>query len=542
MSVEQVEKMSKWANTNQAEGKPIIILPGNGITYTEAAERLFKLIGPTKTMFTRDGVPVVLKTRDDGLLTLKILQPAAARSQFEKYAQLMAWRKGQRGDLVLKPITCNEDTATVLLQSEVAAALLPPVRGLINCPVLREVNGKLAVAQKGYDEATHLLVTAGAAPSSVPLPKAIEDILALLEDFDFQSDGDKARAVASLITPALKVGGFIKERVPADVAEADQSQAGKTYRQRIIAAVYNERASLVTGREGGVGSVDESLNQQLIAGRPFIQFDNFRGRFDSRHLEAFLTADRSFPCRVPHRGEVTISPENTFIFLTSNGVDTTRDFANRSNIIRIRKRPAGHVFRSFPEGDVLNMVRQRQAHYLGSIHAVIREWHAQGKKRTGETRHDFREWAQVVDWIIQHVFRLCPVMEGHKEAQERVSSPNLVWLRHLTLAVDQAGELSRPLSAAEIHSLCESAGISIPGLNSRTDANNGARVIGTVMARIFKTTQDHEVGDYKVLRDEVFVRRNKPSAGGSSKSFTYTVTKSGLSATERSNAAAAATR
>ena len=107
--------------------------------------------------------------------------------------------------------------------------------------------------------------------------------------------------IASLITPALKSGGFIKGRVPADVAEADQSQSGKTYRQKVIAALYNEQLSLVTSREGGVGSIDESLNQALVAGRPFIQFDNFRGRFESAHLEAFLTAEGSFPCRVPHR-------------------------------------------------------------------------------------------------------------------------------------------------------------------------------------------------------------------------------------------------
>ena len=46
----------------------------------------------------------------------------------------------------------------------------------------------------------------------------------------------------------------------------------------------------MTHRVSGVGSIDETFDQQLIAGRPFIQFDNFRGHFDSPHLEAFLTA------------------------------------------------------------------------------------------------------------------------------------------------------------------------------------------------------------------------------------------------------------
>jgi hypothetical protein len=90
--------------------------------------------------------------------------------------------------------------------------------------------------------------------------------------------GDRSRAIASFITPALKTGGLIQGKVPADVAEADQSQSGKTYRQKLVAAVYNESVSIVSQKIGGVGSVDESLSARLVEGRPFIQFDNFRGR------------------------------------------------------------------------------------------------------------------------------------------------------------------------------------------------------------------------------------------------------------------------
>jgi hypothetical protein len=319
--------------------------------------------------------------------------------------------------------------------------------------------------------------------------------------------------------------GFIKGRVPADVAEADQSQSGKTYRQKVLAAIYNEKVSLVTSREGGVGSVDESLNQQLIAGRPFIQFDNFRGRFDSPHLEAFLTAEGSFPCRVPHRGEVTVPPENYFLFLTSNGVNTTRDLANRSNIIRIRKKPSGFAFRKFPEGDLLAHVRARQAYYLGCVFAVIRHWHAEEQPRTDETRHDFREWVQVADWIVQNVFGLGPVMEGHQEAQERVSNPALVWLRSLALAIDETRDLNREFTATEIHSLCENADITIPGLRDGTDEDKAKRVVGTVMAKLFRDSDTLHLDGYQVVREERYVARDNINAGGGFKSKTYTVRK-----------------
>ena len=523
MNSDQIGAFEEWADDNKANGLPLLVLPSGDVTITQSATELFTLIAPTKRLFVRGGAVVNLVKRDDGLLALEILRPAAARSSFKKFAKLVAWRKGEDNAMVLKPVTCPQEMADALLHSEEAAKLLPRVQGLINCPVLREVDGKLAVAGRGYDEATRLLVTDGKEPPVVTLAKAVEELRALFVDFDFQSEGDKARAVASLITPALKAGGFLKGRVPADVAEADQSQSGKTYRQKVIAALYNERISLVTSREGGVGSIDESLNQALVAGRPFIQFDNFRGRFASAHLEAFLTAEGSFPCRVPHRGEITVPPENYFVFLTSNGVDTTRDLANRSNIIRIKKKPPGFVFTKYPEGDVLNRVREWQAYYLGCVFAVIREWHARGKPQTSETRHDFREWVQVVDWIGQNIFGTVPVMDGHQQAQERVSNPALVWLRKVVLIVSETGELDRALTATDLHGLCDSGDIEIPGLRPGADEDKGKKVIGTIMAKLFRDRDTIEVDAFDVIREERYLPRDNGNDGGSYKSKTYTV-------------------
>ena len=435
-----------WADTNvipNPDGPrgdlPIIILPSGEMSITEAAERLFKRMAEPKTFFVRGGRIMKLTHRDDGMLALEILDPEQARSEFEKFGRLAVWRVGANGEKVWKPTVCPTDTAKTLLASKEAKELLPVVCGLINCPVIYEHDGTLAVACAGYDPETKRLVTSGENPPEVAFDSAAKSLLELLAEFQFQTEGDKARAVAGFITPALKVGGFITGRVPADVAEADQSQSGKTYRQRIGAAIYNERPSLVTNRQGGVGSVDESLGQQLVAGRPFIQFDNFRGRLDSQNLEAFLTAEGTFPCRIPHKGEILIQPENFFILLTSNGVDTTRDFANRSSIIRIRKQAAGFKYRNYDEGDLLAHVRARQAYYLGCVFAVVRKWHELGKRKTEETRHDFREWAQVLDWIVQNLFKLPSLMDGHEQAQQRVSNPDMVFLRAVALAVEEMG-------------------------------------------------------------------------------------------------------
>jgi hypothetical protein len=334
----------RWLSTEvvpvprSGEPLPIVVLPSGSVTISQCAAELFKIIGPTRTMFVRGGVVTTLDYNSSGQPVLKPLGAAAARSRFEKHVSFFAWRSGEMRRPVLKPTICAEETARALLATSEAREFLPNVSGLINCPFIKEHDGKLTIAGPGFDETTGVFVTGGKTPPVVPLSEAMESIARLLSEFEFQSPGDRSRAIAAMLTPALKIGGMIKSKVPVDVAEADQSQSGKTYRQKIVAAIYNEGIAIVSQKIGGVGSIDESLSARLIEGRPFIQLDNFRGKFDSPNTEALLTAEKSFYARIPHCPEVEINPDRFFISLTSNGVETTPDMANRSSIVRIRER------------------------------------------------------------------------------------------------------------------------------------------------------------------------------------------------------------
>ncbi|MCX6068485.1 MAG: hypothetical protein NT121_22510, partial [Chloroflexi bacterium] len=66
---------------------PIIELPGNGITYTACARKLFSLIGPTKTLFNRGGVVQRLATDDKGHPFLVGFTADEAKSCFEKFGR-----------------------------------------------------------------------------------------------------------------------------------------------------------------------------------------------------------------------------------------------------------------------------------------------------------------------------------------------------------------------------------------------------------------------------------------------------------------------
>jgi hypothetical protein len=530
MSDEQ--EKSKWASEDEIPSGfgpkgdlPMIELPSSGVTIVESAKKLFRLMAPSGWVFTRDGVVMRLARREDETLFLKIVTPQAARSLFEKFGYLVVRRAGANGTKVLATTICSAETAKALLESAEAQELLPEIAGLINCPIIYEREGKLNVAQPGYDPISKLLVTGGAEPIVVEPAEAAQALTSLFDEFDFQSAGDKSRAIASLISPALKMGRFIFGHVPADVAEADQSQSGKTYRQKLIAAVYNEKVSLVPKRNGGVGSVDEAFSEQLLAGRLFIQFDNFRDRLDSPFVEAFMTAESSFPCRVPFKGSINVRPEDFFIFMTSNGVETTRDFANRSNIIRIHKKPPGFSFKKYEEGSLLEHVKAKQAYYLGCVFSVIRAWHAAGKRRTNETRHDFKGWVQVVDWIVQNQFNMTPLMDGHQEAQERVSNPDVVFLRSVVLALVRTEQLGEPQSASDIAGICEAHSINIPGIRYSADLDKMARLVGACFARKFREEDSIRMDDFQISRQ--FVKKKLDSGNGYVDSKVYVVERVG---------------
>lgn len=478
---------------------PTIRLPGQAVTISQSARHLFEIIAPSHTLFIRGG-RVMEKISDlDGRHRLQIVSPSAFRSRAEKFAFLVAWRSGRGNEPVLKPIPMPEETAKALLDTKEARELLPHVKAIINCSLIVADDNGHRIVGNGYDE-SGLLVN-GITPPVIALDKAAAAIKELVEEFDFASPADRSRALASILTPALKLGGHIRGFVPADVAEADQSQAGKTYRQRIVAAIYNEVLAIIVKREGGVGSLDESLAQKLLSGAPFIQFDNVRGKTDSQYLESLLTADKTFSVRIPHHGEVEINPEYFFIFLSSNGVEATRDLANRSSIIRIRKR-VDYTYKSYPDGDLLNHVRTHSSYYLGCIFAIVGEWLKEGKPRTKETRHDFRDWVQVLDWIVQKVLKEAPLMDGHAQAQERTSNPATTLLRKLAISLEEAGKLDVELCASDIYEHCEEQALEIPGL-TQANPEAGRKRIGVILGKIFQSTD----GEVKLSLDGFWVER-----------------------------------
>ncbi|HEV2393727.1 MAG TPA: BT4734/BF3469 family protein [Verrucomicrobiae bacterium] len=502
-----------WVPPWRSKVEDIVVLPSGEVTISKCAEEVFKRIGPSHTLFNRGGVVVEVSYDKQGNAYLEPIKADGFRSRVEKFGRLMAWRQADK-ESVLKPSKMSVDDAKALLASKEMAEYLPPISSVLRCAVITENDkGELVVLGNGYhpENGGMLIVQANEVPE-VPLEEAKELLLSIVAEFEFQSAGDKSRNLAARITPALRMGGFIEGSIPLDVMEADQPQAGKGYSHAITTAFYNETAYYVAQRDGGVGSWDESFATGLMTGRPFIALDNTRGRLDSPYFESFLTCPGLFGARVPGSIEALVDPKRFLVQLTSNGMESTSDLAARSSICRILKPEKPYV-------DMPGMVRAEQAAALGCIFAVVREWHRRGKPRRDGTGHDFHEWCGILDYIVQAILGCAPLMQGHKQAQARVSDPVQTWIRQMALAAKGENKLKHPFTASDLVELCILAGIEIPRVGSSTDVIRTRKIVGLLMRRVFKNGNEVDVEGFKLSRSELTYEKE---SGHSDTTYAYT--------------------
>ena len=484
-----------------------IILPSGPVGILEAAERLFQMLARSETLFVRGGRVFEVVKGDDDTLRLEFVSEDAFRSRIERHGKVVAYRAGPHGGYLLKPdARCSKDNATALLASD-AKNVLPSIAAVHSCPIITETKNGIEILGKGYrKECGGRLVTGGAMPEKIELSEAIAALLGIVSEFDFATPADKPRAIAAILTPALKFGGLLETHTPLFVVEADESQAGKGFLLEVIQRIYGEIPAFLTQRQGGVGGFDESLGQALIDGRPFIQLDNIRGRIGSPYFEAILTCPLggTVPARVPYRGEVQVRPDRFVFQLTSNGFESTRDLANRACIIRIRKR-RGFKFRPYPEGGLLSHIAANRPRYLSAVYSIVSQWVVRGKPATEDMRGEgrFRQWTQTMDWIIKELFNLPPLMDGHEDAQERVANPALNWFRQVCFAVEADARLEESLTASDILEICHGHSLDILGVaNDAPDEKAVLLRIGCLMKKAFMEKDSIEVDGFGIHKSE----------------------------------------
>jgi hypothetical protein len=498
----------------ESETKPDLILPGHHVEFIECGRKAFEVLAKVERYFIRDRIVFEL-IKDEAGARLVELESEAFRSQLEEYFTLRTWVK-TNDKLALTEGRCSVANATALLKSSPAWQLLPPIKLVTASPVFVARNGTLEILRKGYHQVLGgIFISKDYEITGISLPKAIDAILALAGDFRFVAPSDKSRFIAALIAPSLRFGGLIDDDFPLVINEADKIQTGKTYGHKVLCQLYNEKPFTVTLDDGNNGSSshDEKLSKGLIEGHPFIMWENIRGLINSQMAESAIRGTGTVPCRIPYMAPIEIPTDKVIWLLSSNKADVTPDMSARALVTRLRKQTKGYKFRKFPgDRDLLAEVEYNGAFYLSCILSVIRYWFEAGKPATDDCRHDFRGACQVLDWIVQKVFNLVPLLDDHEAEQERISNPLLNWLRDVALAVEKEKKLLEWLRAGQIANICADHDVLIPHCRPDTEEKTQNQFVGKHMKHLFAETETIAINGFTIDRqvaDEYDLNRQK---------------------------------
>jgi hypothetical protein len=488
--------------TTLVAGKPDLVLPYAGRTITDAATEIFRHSANSGRFFRRDQVAVRAVGHGASAL-IEHLSVHKLRSALETVGPIVKMRAERSGGPLLPQLgLITSDQANQLLGCTEGLLELPELIGTAKCPILANTPSGPVLCGAGYSRALKLWIFSDLDVPIVPVEEAVPSLLGLLEEFQFTTPSDRSRAFAAFITPMMHLGDWLPgQPVPVDVAEADQSQSGKTYRQKVVAAIYGDAPAYVNMKARGVGGVDESIQGLIFNGKTFISIDNAKALLDSEFIEQTVTNTTGlYQIRLPGMKQVEVRAK-FILMISSNVAKMSRDLANRSSIIRIVKR-IDYEFKSDPKAEV----ESRPGYFLGCVASIVREWVRRGKQRSSGVDHDFRAWAGALDYIVQNIAGLPPLLDGHRDAQVRANDPTLTFLREVALAVDGVGELGTTYSAAKVLELASSHGIELQGVESHPaddDAKATAyRSLGMKLKPVFKKSERITVDQYSIFRIE----------------------------------------
>jgi hypothetical protein len=440
------------------DGKEILNLTFAGNS-PEIARQVFKRLAKEETYFVQGGKLVQYNSKSTAT-RLTIVSPDQLRSHLDKFFH--PFKRTKDGP---SPATATTDDAKLLLGSEEMQECLKHIARVVKHPLLVSDNGKPDILTTGAHNG--VFVDSNDVIPNVSLSEAVPAILELFRDFKFNTPNDLSRGIAHLLCPALVFGNLLSGRVPMHVVQADQPGSGKGFLQKLIITIYNESPGIITNITKGVGGIDEILSRRLMSGLPFIQYDNWRGKLASEMLESALTEDTA-SCRALH-ADAIVSTKGAFFMLTSNGAELTPDLADRCSFIRITKQPDGYRWHRYGGEELSEHVKNQRVHYLGCVYSVLSEWIRRGNPQTEGVHHRFWQWAGSMDWIVQNLFGLPPLLDGHRQVQKEVASAILVFLRQIAIKVQKEDRLGEEFTAFTLVELAQRHDLSVPGVKDNSD-------------------------------------------------------------------------
>lgn len=344
--------------------------------------------GDAPSVFRTAGQLTRLGQDDDGFPVIKTYVFAGFSDWL---ASKTRWFKmSERQDEAPTPVTCNPPANAVKAVLETADMLnaAPVLERISRVPFytrerrLAAVEGYHASSRAWYTPELGLVIPeVSETPTRGELEAAVKLLTEeLLGDFPFETDADRAAALALLLEPFVR--DMIDGNTPLHLVEAPVQGTGKSKLAMVgMGVAYGE----VPGTRLSIDDAEnrKTLTSKLMEGRSVLFFDNVSHFVDSDVLAQALTRSMWSDRTLGVSKTVELRIRNSWV-MTSNNARYNRDFPRRISLCRLNlatlksvtnevaERPETRT--GFRHDDLESWAREHQGELIAAVLTMVNSW------------------------------------------------------------------------------------------------------------------------------------------------------------------------
>jgi putative DNA primase/helicase len=225
----------------------------------------------------------------------------------------------------------------------------------------------------------------------------------LLGDFDFQTDADKANALAFILTP------FVREITPGSLplalVEAPAAGTGKGLLANTLAVVATGTDLQTIPQRQSDEEWRKAITAKLVEMPTYILFDNLTGTLRSAALESALTSPY-WEDRFLGETRMVKMRIRTIWLATANNLQIAGDLFRRIVWIRLdakMEHPEDRPPSDFYHPQLLQWAKDNRSHLVWAALTLIQVWVTRGMPRGTKVMGSFDSWSTTLDGILQTI-------------------------------------------------------------------------------------------------------------------------------------------
>jgi hypothetical protein len=281
------------------------------------------------------------------------------------------------------------------------------LKRIVNFPVIRG-DGKI-LTESGYDAESRLYVdlppeleepTIPGTVTAADIEKARGTLFGWLIDFPFETDADRAAAIAVIVTVVFR--HLIAGSIPLWLISAPAPGTGKTLIFCIIMLAVIGKLPPIIGEAKDPAELRKAVEAVLIGNPSALLIDNMNSRIDAGFLAGLATATEWSARRLGFSEMVKLDV-SALIGLTANNPNLSNEIGRRCLLTRLvpdSERP--WLREGFAHPDIRQFTLDHRADILAAVLTLGRGWIQAGRPApTGKPLGSFEAWFAVVGGILE---------------------------------------------------------------------------------------------------------------------------------------------